>query len=125
MLVWEKDGPGQGDLNTWGMGMEFCLYYKKGNRVCTDKRRNAVLHTPQLRPSQLIHPHEKPVQLLEGLIKHSTSPGDFVIDPFGGSASLARAARNTDRSCLCIEYDEYNYEQAKKKFEQEGEGLGF
>jgi adenine-specific DNA-methyltransferase len=28
--TWEKDGPGQGDLETWGMGCEFILYYKRG-----------------------------------------------------------------------------------------------
>lgn len=125
ILIWEKDGPGQGDLNTWGMGVEFCIYFKRGNWIPNDQRRNAVLHTPQLRPNQLIHPHEKPTSLLEGLIKHSTKPGDFVVDPFGGSGSLARAARNTGRSALCIELDEFNYKEAVRKYEQEGEGLGF
>lgn len=125
LLVWEKDGPGQGDLNTWGMGVEFCIYFKRGNWIPNDQRRNAVLHTPQLRPGQLIHPHEKPTALLEGLIKHSTKPGEFVVDPFGGSGSLARAARNLKRSALCIELDEFNYKEARRKFEQEGDGLGF
>lgn len=125
LLVWEKDGPGQGDLNTWGMGVEFCIYFKRGNWIPNDQRRNAVLHVSQLRPGQIIHPHEKPTPLLEGLIKHSTKPGEFVVDPFGGSGSLARAARNTGRSALCIELDERNYNEAKRKFDQEGEGLGF
>lgn len=118
-LVWEKDGPGQGDLDTWGMGCEFILYYKRGRRQATDKRRNNVLHYPQLRPNRLIHPHEKPEPLLEALIKHSTSPGDFLFDPFGGSGSLVRAARNLGRSAIACEYDQYNYEVAKKKLEEE------
>lgn len=117
--VWEKDGPGMGDLETWGMGMEFILYYKRGSRDRTDQRRNFVLHTPQVRPNQLVHPHEKPLALLELLIKHSTSPGDLVIDPFGGSGSLARAARRTNRNCLCVEYDETNWKKAKAKLDAE------
>lgn len=124
MLVWEKEGPGMGDLDTWGMCMEFCLYYKRGKWTLNGARRNSVLHTPQLRPADLIHPHEKPERLLEELIKHSTDPGDLVVDPFGGSGSLARAARNTDRSAFVIEYDEFNYKEAVKKFEQGDEGLG-
>lgn len=124
VLVWEKDGPGMGDLNSWGMGCEFILFFKKGRRQATDKRRNNVLHTPQLRPTELIHPHEKPLPLLELLIKHSTSKGDFIVDPFGGSGSLARAAQRTDRSAVCIELDERNYEAANAKLTQ-GDGGGF
>lgn len=123
LLVWEKDGPGQGDLNTWGMGMEFCLYFKRGNWVCNDKRRNSVLHVPQIRPSDLIHPHEKPVPLLELLIQHSTVPGDLVVDPFGGSGSLARAARATGRSAVCIELDALNVRLATEKLESSSDAM--
>ncbi len=123
IMVWEKDGPGMGDLNTWGMGCEFILYYKRGNRPMNDKRRNAVFHVSQVRPGNLIHPHEKPTALLELLIRHSTLPGELVVDPFGGSGSLARAARYTGRSGISIEYDEKNYLLALKKLEEEGDGL--
>lgn len=125
ILIWEKDGPGMGDLQTgWGMGCEFILYYKRGSREKSTKRRNSVLHVPQLRPNQLIHPHEKPTSLLELLIKQSTDPGDFVVDPFGGSGSLVRAAKRCGRSAVAIEYDEYNYNEAVRKLEgDEGEGL--
>jgi site-specific DNA-methyltransferase (adenine-specific) len=123
LLVWQKDGPGQGDLNSWGMGCEFILYFKRGSRVPTAKRRNNVLHIPQLRPSDLIHPHEKPTSLLEVLVDYSTSVGDLVVDPFGGSGSLARAARNKNRHGISIEYDEENYELAKRKLDSMEEGL--
>jgi adenine-specific DNA-methyltransferase len=124
ILVWEKDGPGMGDLNSWGMGCEFILYYKRGSRGASDQRRNNVLHVPQLRPGDLIHPHEKPLPLLELLIKHSTDRGDFVVDPFGGSGSLVRAAERVGRNAVAIEYDETNFLIAKKKLEG-GEGGGF
>ena len=124
ILVWEKDGPGMGDLNSWGMGCEFILYYKRGNRPRSAERRNNVLHLPQLRPNQLIHPHEKPEALLELLIRHSTDKGQFVLDPFGGSGSLVRAARRCGRSAVSIELDEKNYQLAMKKL-NEGDGGGF
>lgn len=123
VLVWEKDGPGMGDLNSWGMGCEFVLYFKRGSRERSDQRRNNVLHFPQLRPNQLIHPHEKPLPLLEALIKHSTSEGDFLLDPFGGSGSLVRAAQRMKRSAIAIELDEKNAELALKKL-HEGDGPG-
>lgn len=120
IIVWEKDGPGMGDTECpWGMGSEFILFFQKGRRPKTGKRRNSVIRTPQLRPNELIHPHEKPLPLLELLINQSTVRGDFLVDPFGGSSSLARAARNTGRSAVTIEYDERNYRESLRKFEAE------
>lgn len=124
VIVWEKDGPGMGDLNNpWGMGSEFVMFFQKGRREKDAKRRNSVVHTPQLRPTELIHPHEKPTALLGQFIQASTEPGDFIVDPFGGSGSLVRAARDCGRSAVAIEYDEYNYQQALAKLEQAEESL--
>jgi len=124
ILVWEKDGPGMGDLECpWGMGCEFILFFQKGRRPKSAKRRNSVIRTPQLRPNQLIHPHEKPGPLLETLIKASTDEGDFLVDPFGGSGSLVRAARNCARSAVAIEYDEFNYQEANKALHEREENL--
>ncbi|QBP31821.1 DNA methyltransferase [Gordonia phage Jams] len=123
VLVWEKDGPGMGDLESWGQGHEFILYFKKGRAPRYAKRRNGVLHIPQLRPNQLIHPHEKPTALLELLIKHSTKEGAFLVDPFGGSGSLVRAARNCGRNAVAIELDPARYEASARKLESEGDDL--
>lgn len=120
ILVWEKDGPGMGDTNCpWGMGSEFIMYFQKGKREKDTRRRNSVLHVPQVRPNELIHPHEKPVPLLETFIKTSTKERDFIVDPFGGSGSLARAARNVHRSAVVIESNKKNYKLAKQKFDTE------
>lgn len=124
ILIWEKDGPGMGDTECpWGMGSEFILFFQKGRREKTGTRRNSVIRIPQLRPNQLIHPHEKPEPLLELLIQQSTVKGDFLVDPFGGSGSLVRAARNTGRNAVSIELDAKNYELAKDKLE--GGSVGF
>lgn len=118
MLVWEKSGPGMGDLNNpWGLSSEFILYFQKGKRDRTTKRRSNVIHIEQVHSSKMIHPHEKPQALLELLIKTSTKEGDFIVDPFGGSGSLAVAARSTNRSCIAIEMDDNNYKLAKDRFE--------
>ena len=127
VIVWGKDGPGMGDLeNPFGMGMEFILFYRRGRQEKRIQRRNAIIQIPQLRPEDLIHPHEKPEALLELFIKASTDPGDWIVDPFGGSCSLARAGRNVGRSVVCIEYDEYNAAEAQRKFDATaGAGMDF
>lgn len=124
VMIWEKDGPGQGDLNLpYGMGVEFIMHYRRGTRELSAKRRNAVLHYPQVRPDKLIHPHEKPEALLQDLAKAGSNPGDFIVDPFGGSGSLVRAMRALgNRSAVSIEYDKYNYDQSMRAF-TENEGM--
>lgn len=47
--------------------------------------------------SEKIHPTQKPVKLLEFLIKTFTDPGDIVIDPVAGSGSTLIAAENLGR----------------------------
>jgi hypothetical protein len=127
IITWEKDGPGMGDTeNPFGMGCEFVLFYRRGRQNKRIQRRNAVIHIPQLRPEELIHPHEKPEALLELFIKASTDPGQFIVDPFGGSGSLARAARNVDRSAVCIEYNQKNFDLATRKYNEVGSsGMAF
>lgn len=123
LLVWEKGSPGMGDLDTWGMGGEFILYFKRGKWERFDRRRNFVLNFPTVPAQKLIHPHEKPLPLLESFIKHSTEPGDFVVDPFGGSGSLVRAAQRMGRSAVAIELDEKNQKLALQALSTGDPGL--
>jgi DNA modification methylase len=125
IIVWEKDGPGMGDTECpWGQGSEFILFFQKGRRPKSATRRNSVVRIPQVRPGDLIHPHEKPVALYEMFVKASTEPNDFIVDPFGGSGVLARACERAGRSAVTIELDAHNHALSVKKF-KEGEGAGF
>lgn len=124
-LIWRKGEvnggmtPGLGDLETWGSGVEFILYAKKGRKPRYGDRRGAVIDCPPIPPGKLIHPHEKPARLLRQLIEFSTEEGDLVVDPFCGSGSTARAAYQSGRSCITVEYDEHNHKLALEKFEAE------
>jgi adenine-specific DNA-methyltransferase len=123
VLVWNKTGPGMGDLDSWAQGHEYILFFKKGRRPMSGPRRSGVLSHQQIPAGHLIHPHEKPEILLEELLLHSTDPGDLVVDPFGGSSSLARACRNRGRSAVTIELDPHNHDEAVKKFNNTELGL--
>jgi site-specific DNA-methyltransferase (adenine-specific) len=52
-----------------------------------------------------LHPTQKPVALLEYLIKTYTGPNAVVLDCCAGSGSTAIAAINTGRRFICIERD--------------------
>lgn len=51
------------------------------------------------------HPTMKPVNLVARLIDHSSSNGQLVLDPFGGSGSTLIAAHSTGRRAYLMELD--------------------
>ena len=62
-----------------------------------------------------VHPTQKPVALLEYLIKTYSNEGDTVLDFTMGSGSTGVACRNTNRDFIGIELDEEYYNIAKKR----------
>lgn len=62
-----------------------------------------------------LHPTQKPVALLEWLIKTYTNPGDTILDPVSGSGTTAIAALNTSRKAVCIEKDRSYFEVMHKR----------
>lgn len=64
-----------------------------------------------------VHPTQKPVALLEYLIKTYTNEGDIVLDNCMGSGSTGVACINTNRSFIGYELDEKYFEIAKKRLE--------
>jgi DNA modification methylase len=53
-----------------------------------------------------LHPTEKPIPLLVYLTELFSNPGDLVLDPFAGSASMGEAALLTNRQALLVEKDQ-------------------
>lgn len=68
--------------------------------------------------SEKIHPTQKPVKLLEKLIKVFTDEGDVVIDPCAGSGSTLIAAENLNRKAYGFEIKKDFFKEATKWIEQ-------
>lgn len=60
--------------------------------------------------NKTIHPAEKPVNLLEYLLKTYTLKGDLVLDNCMGSGSTIIAANNLKRSYIGIEKEKIYYD---------------
>lgn len=52
------------------------------------------------------HPTQKPVALLERIIRASSNPGDLVLDPFSGTFTTSVVAKKLGRQSVGIEIDE-------------------
>jgi len=65
-----------------------------------------------------IHPTQKPVELLEYLIKTYSNESDTVLDFCMGSGSTGVAAKNTNRDFIGIELDENYFKIAQKRINE-------
>lgn len=97
MISWFK--------GTFGMGrrsrgvMEFLLVLQRrptrAKGIWTD---NSIRDGWQEDHDRSLHPHAKPVALIERVIRATTKRGDLIVDPAAGSFSVLRACRISGRS---------------------------
>lgn len=76
---------------------------------------NTILDFKKVENTGKFHPTQKPVKLLEYLIKTYTNPGDTVLDFTMGSGSTGVACKNTGRNFIGIELDAEYFEIAKRR----------
>ena len=111
VLIWDK---GNKINSQWYMGqVEFIIFCRKGRakRVnnCGISELIAIPNKKTKRKDGTnYHDTEKPVALMELLVKQSTIGGDVVLDPFVGIGATAIACLKNGRRFVGFELD-YNY----------------
>ena len=65
------------------------------------------------------YPTQKPIALLERIIKASSNEGDIVLDPFCGSATTCIAAEKLDRKWIGIDISRKAYDIMRERLERE------
>ena len=65
------------------------------------------------------HPTQKPVDLIENIILHSSNEGDVVLDPFMGSGTTPVACIRTGRHYIGIDTDAGYCEIAERRIAEE------
>lgn len=65
------------------------------------------------------HPTSKPLPMVADWVRLFTNPGDLVLDPFAGSGTTLRAAKDEGRRAVGVELDERYCEIAAKRLAQD------
>lgn len=98
-------------------GSNFGVSGTENFQAFTNYPRSILRFDNDTRP---VHPTQKPVALLEYLIRTYTEPGAVVLDNVMGSGSTGVAAFNTGRKFLGIEQDAGYFEIARKRLADAG-----
>jgi len=117
-VIVDKQNPGLG----WRFRRQHemvMVAHRRGGRLAW---ANEELAVPNVQggfpPRERQHPNEKPLDLPGRFINWTTLPGDLVLDPFMGSGTTLRAAKDLGRRAIGTEIVEKYCEIAARRLDQ-------
>lgn len=123
-MVWHKTNPApkiykNGFLNSCELIV--CMWDKGHNwNFSNQNEMHNFIETPICMGSERLkypkHPTQKPLKLLEHIIKIASSEGDMVLDPFMGVGSTGIAAKKLNRRFIGIELEKEYYKATERRF---------
>ncbi len=111
-LIWDKQRPHTLDQATAEIAW---TNYVKGVRVFRYLWHGMLRHGND----KLVHPTQKPVDLIKWCFDLKWTPEGTVLDPYMGSGTTLRAAKDMNRKAIGIEIEEEYCEKAARRLEQE------
>ncbi len=114
-LIWDKCKIGMG--YHYRARYECILFFEKGKRKLNDLGIADILEAPRVIGG---YPAEKPTEISRILIEQSTEPGQLVVDPFMGSASVGVAAVSAGRNFLGNDLCREAVEVARERLRETG-----
>ena len=116
VLIWDRKVIGMGDLRSYGFSYDIIYFgYNKVWKDLNGTRDRDILQFNRVTPAANIHPTEKPLDLLEYLIKKSSNENDKILEPFAGGGSTLIACKNTNRLATGIEIEEQYFNLIKNR----------
>lgn len=109
MVVWDKEVFGMG--NGFRNQHELILHASKGTPRIFDRSVPNVIGSKRIATSDL-HPTEKPIALIEDLVRVCVDVNEVVLDPFMGSGTAGVACLKNGRKFIGIEMDESYFDVA-------------
>nr|WP_245594774.1 site-specific DNA-methyltransferase [Mycoplasma elephantis] len=126
IIRWIKNNPMPRNIERrYVTDYEFALWATKTNKKWTfNKTKSKKYLRPEYKVSivaksdEKIHPTQKPVNLIEQIIKIHTNKNDLIFDPFMGSGSTCIACLKSKRNFYGCEINEIFFKKAKNRIEK-------
>lgn len=104
--------------------MEPFVWFVKGRGWTFNRQRdnyeNGIFDYSNVSPKDRIHTTQKPLGLMEDLLRIHSNENDTVLDCFSGSGTTALACHNLNRKFIGFELDETNYTKSIKRLNDKG-----
>lgn len=115
-IIWDRQAHGMGDLNGSPAPQHDVLWFAtKEGYSFPGQRPKSVVRSMRLSGDALMHPNEKPEDLMEQLIADYVGHDEVCLDPMMGSGTTGVAAVRLGRRFLGCETAPKHYETAKAR----------
>ena len=98
------------------------IYERNGDKINNQYNCHALLHCKQsadaLQDIWWKHPSQKPIRLMKKLVKKFSNTDNMIFDPFMGSGTTLKAAKELERRAIGIEISERYCEIAAMRLGQ-------
>lgn len=115
ILVWTyKNTLGNNPRDRYKLNYQACLFFRGVNApaldcpLTTEQWAVQEINAPDGRLGDRYHAWQKPMEIAERFIRHSTKQGDIVYDPFACTGTFILAAAKLGRRAVGCEIDENN-----------------
>lgn len=115
ILVWTyKNTLGQNPKERYKLNYQDCLFYRGMDApdldcpLTTEQWAVQEINAPDGRQGDRYHAWQKPMEIAERFIRHSTKPGDIVFDPFACTGTFLLASAKLGRKAYGFEIDPGN-----------------
>jgi len=122
-LLWKKlNSMSRRGVASWeyDRDFEFIILAVKGTpALTTGTKLSSIKEHAIVHPTQMIHPNEKPIELIQDILEDCSYQNQIICDPFAGSGVLGEACIAMNRSYILIERDKKSYDNIIKRLEGE------
>ena len=119
LITWCKPNPIPTFNNTYLSDVEYCVHKWSKGRLFGGYKDKSCFSVLANSEKETNHPNEKPLKLMAKLLNLGSEKGDTILDPFMGSGTTLRAAKDLNRKAIGIELEEKYCEIAAKRLSQE------
>lgn len=116
-LIWIKEGVLTYGRRSWEYQRDYehIILAAKGSPAVTSSMLSSVFSCKVVPSAKMIHPNEKPIEVIRRLIDNCSYDGSLILDPFAGSFVVPYVCKLSNRRFIAIEKDKKYFMQGKNR----------